>query len=277
MDCENRKILIEQLLDGELPQRARQELETHLKDCHSCHLFLEQLEQEQNTYKKYLSERALPSLPPHLWDSIEQQLASSSRHSPRQPVVGHWWDWMKSSVSMPRWSPLAAALLLLVTIGLSILYLRQGPDNAQKKVETARLEKGNVPEVAASRPVPSGSSLQPAREIAPAARPSHQALSKPLPARRSSRKQMTPRQLIQQAEENYRAAVALLEKDFRHRPTPLDEKTLAQFQAALATIDQTIAQTRAAVRLHPDDPQTVQYMMTAYARKVELLEEMVSF
>jgi hypothetical protein len=277
VNCENRKISIEQLLDGELPQRVRQDLETHLKDCHSCHLFLEQLEQEQNTYKKYLSERTMPSVVPHLWDSIEQQLASSSRSVSRRQVTGHWWDWMKSSISMPRWSPLAAVLLLLVSIGLSFRYLRPGLDNAPQKVEMARLEKGNVPEAVTGRPAPTGSSLQRPREVDSLAQPSPKTSSTLQPARHPSKKQLTPRQLIQQAEENYRAAVALLEKDFKHRPNPLDENTRAQFQAALATIDQTIEQTRAAVRLHPEDPQTVQYMLIAYAKKVELLEEMVSF
>ena len=42
-------------------------------------------------------------------------------------------------------------------------------------------------------------------------------------------------------------------------------------------LDRTIADTRKAVRQHPDDPVAVQYMLTAYAKKVDVLREMVDY
>jgi len=45
----------------------------------------------------------------------------------------------------------------------------------------------------------------------------------------------------------------------------------------LAAIDRTIADTREAVGQRPTDPEAVRYMLTAYAKKVEVLQEMASY
>ena len=56
----------------------------------------------------------------------------------------------------------------------------------------------------------------------------------------------------------------------------MDPLTLAKLDQAIAAINRTIAGTRKAVREHPDDPVAVQYMLTAYARKVDVLREMAA-
>jgi hypothetical protein len=52
---------------------------------------------------------------------------------------------------------------------------------------------------------------------------------------------------------------------------------LARLDQALASVDRTIAGTRKAVRQHPDDPVAVQYMLSAYSRKVDVLREMIGY
>jgi hypothetical protein len=46
-------------------------------------------------------------------------------------------------------------------------------------------------------------------------------------------------------------------------------------EEALSSIDRTIAATKRAVRRSPEDPIAVQYMLAAYAKKVDVLREMV--
>jgi hypothetical protein len=47
-------------------------------------------------------------------------------------------------------------------------------------------------------------------------------------------------------------------------------------EEALSSIDRTIVATKRAVRKSPDDPVAVQFMLAAYAKKVDVLREMVN-
>ena len=84
----------------------------------------------------------------------------------------------------------------------------------------------------------------------------------------------TPAELVREAEQKYLSAIALLSRDLKHQGSQVDPQVLAQFEQALGAIDRTIAATRRVVQEHPNDPVAVQYMLTAYAKKVEVLEEM---
>nr|MBA3439616.1 hypothetical protein [Pyrinomonadaceae bacterium] len=84
----------------------------------------------------------------------------------------------------------------------------------------------------------------------------------------------TPQQLVREAEQKYQAAIVLLGRDVNR--SQIDPIALAQFERTLTAIDQAIADTRRAVRASPDDPVAVQYMLSAYAKKVEVLEEMTT-
>jgi hypothetical protein len=85
----------------------------------------------------------------------------------------------------------------------------------------------------------------------------------------------TPDRLVREAEQKYLAAIAMLSRNVERRRSYLDAATLARLDHALASIDRTIADTRKAVRRHPDDPLAAQYMLTAYAKKIDVLREMV--
>ncbi len=80
--------------------------------------------------------------------------------------------------------------------------------------------------------------------------------------------------LVREAEKRYQAAIKILERDVRGRRSQLDRETLARFDETLGSIDRTIAETRKAVRQQSSDPVAVQYMLSAYAKKVEVMREM---
>jgi hypothetical protein len=88
---------------------------------------------------------------------------------------------------------------------------------------------------------------------------------------------LSPDELVREAEQKYLAAIAILSRDVNRRRSRLDADTRARFEQTLAAVDRTIAGTRRAVRQHPGDPVAVQYMLTAYAKKVEVLREMASY
>jgi hypothetical protein len=87
----------------------------------------------------------------------------------------------------------------------------------------------------------------------------------------------TTAELVRVAEKNYLSAIAMLTRDVAQRPSRLDSETRAKLDGALASIDRTISATRRAVRKNPNDPLAVQYMLTAYAKKVDVLKEMTNY
>ncbi|HZB45037.1 MAG TPA: zf-HC2 domain-containing protein [Pyrinomonadaceae bacterium] len=93
----------------------------------------------------------------------------------------------------------------------------------------------------------------------------------------ASRQESAPDRLVREAEQKYLAAIRLLSRDVSSRRARLDEETRGRFEQTLAAVDRTIADTRRAAREHPRDPVAVQYMLTAYAKKVEVLREMTRY
>ncbi|HYX42253.1 MAG TPA: hypothetical protein VE821_11175, partial [Pyrinomonadaceae bacterium] len=84
----------------------------------------------------------------------------------------------------------------------------------------------------------------------------------------------TPEDLVKDAEAKYQKAIEILKRDVDKRRASFDPQTLARFDETLSAIDRTIAETRRAALGQGNDPVAVQYMLTAYAKKVEVLREM---
>ena len=59
-----------------------------------------------------------------------------------------------------------------------------------------------------------------------------------------------------------------------HHRSQIDPAVLARFDSALSDIDRTIQETRQVVRRNPEDPVALQYLLSAYARKVDTLRAM---
>jgi hypothetical protein len=81
---------------------------------------------------------------------------------------------------------------------------------------------------------------------------------------------------VREAERKYLAAISILARDVDRKQSQIDPETRLKLDQALASIDRTIASTRKAVKERPDDPVAAQYLLSAYARKVDTLREMAS-
>jgi hypothetical protein len=92
----------------------------------------------------------------------------------------------------------------------------------------------------------------------------------------SAQPRVTAEALLRDAEQKYVKAIAILQRDFEKRRSKLDPQLVAKLDASLASIDRTIAETRKAVHQNSDDPIAVQYMLTAYAKKVEVLRDITA-
>jgi anti-sigma factor RsiW len=91
------------------------------------------------------------------------------------------------------------------------------------------------------------------------------------------KRQRATARLVREAESKYVAAIKLLSEDVNRKRTRLDPQVAARFDETLATIDRSIAETRRTVlKQRSSDPVAVQYMLSAYAKKVEVMREMAA-
>lgn len=81
---------------------------------------------------------------------------------------------------------------------------------------------------------------------------------------------------IARAEKEYEQAIRLLSDVVEKRKATLDPRLVAELEGSLKAIDENIEATRKAFREHPSDPEYALYMLAAYARKVDLLQEVAS-
>jgi anti-sigma factor RsiW len=81
---------------------------------------------------------------------------------------------------------------------------------------------------------------------------------------------------IHRAEQEYLQAIRVLNAIVEKERPSMDPRLVAEFDRNLKLIDENIAATRAAYYARPQDAYLAQYMLAAYGRKVELLQEVSS-
>ncbi len=282
MRCDDCRLLIEDYFDGELESQAALEIKRHLDECSSCSRVLKSLSVEQAAYSSYEVDFEVS---PQLWAGVQRRLATETKAPPPR-IVRRLQAWLRSVFALPPVSGPATVGLVVLAVVLTVVVMRyvaepgkvmpqQSVGNAPQGMSGTAGERVAVkPEVKEETPVPDvsgGSDIEakPARTTKASARTSLPATNSSLP------KTKTPSQLVREAEQKYLTAIAMLSKDFSRKRSRLDPATVAELNQALASIDETIANTRKVVRRHPDDPVAAQYMLTAYARKVGVLREIV--
>lgn len=305
MRCVDCQASVEDYFDGELDEQTTRQVTQHLGVCTSCASLYEKLEEEQ---KLYLSYEYDTEPAPDFWDNVLAQTTKESADKTARPfsILRHWFGGALGRFNAPRLSPSLAALLVLFAIGITVAVMRyvNSPEESAAPVNVAQNTDAFVP---APPPPQNDEAIKPGvatednqaivkedRQVAQA-RPQ---LAKNRAARkdrnpalsasneRNVRVSLNPEaagrkptsdELVREAEQKYVAAIAMLSRDVNRRRSRLDPAMSARFAQTLAAVDRTIADTRRAARQHPGDPVAAQYMLTAYAKKVEVLREIIGY
>ena len=271
MKCEDCIAAIEEYLDNELGNSQAERVRSHLSACAECAGVYEALEQEHLIYARYQRDIKIS---PAMWTSIESKIKPeparevSPGRSLRELLAGLF--------ATPRLSFAYTVALVLIAVGATVLvmsYLQKGASNnptefaGNKGVQTqpppARVEQPAAPQTPGPQDG-ANNNIEPGSKVATAPRPKPRVVKQP----------PSPEQLVREAEEKYLSAIAILTRDVNRNRSKLDPLVLAKFENALASINRTIEETRAAARGNPDDPIALQYMLSAYSKKVEILREM---
>jgi hypothetical protein len=284
MNCEEWRVLIEEYFDGELDAPTALKVRHHLDGCSLCSGVLNSLSAEQSVYANYKSD---VELSPELWTGIRQRLDADRTVLPA-PILGRFGPWLRNIFALPPVSgPVAVGLVVLAVVLTVVVmrYISSSPrrdvsENAytggtpatppQTKDETAVIAPGKT-----EKSLPGSSSSKDNVVKHNVLTASDRKL--PLAARSDVSKTKDPRRLVREAEQKYLAAIAMLSRSVDRKKSRLHPSTMAELEQALSSIDRTIAATRKVVRRHPDDPVAAQYMLTAYAKKVDVLRELVDY
>lgn len=278
MKCEDFLPIIETYVDGELDGETAQRVRTHLAVCDSCQQYVAELRQEQEAYALYNRE---VDITPAMWAAV------AARIEKEKPVRStnmfeSFGKWLAGMMGTPRLSPALAAALIIATVGTTIVVMKYLDSPAP-------VERTEVAEVSQPKPAEENKVKQPEAgtttikvpegDPAPiASDPGKGDVVKNTPERskpvvKQPKPTPTPEQLVREAEQKYLSAIAILEKDVTRNKSKLDPTMVVRFEKAMVDIDNTIAETRRAVRENPEDPIALQYMLSAYAKKIDVLRE----
>ncbi|HEY0006713.1 MAG TPA: zf-HC2 domain-containing protein [Pyrinomonadaceae bacterium] len=304
MKCEECLPLLEEYFDGELDARTAALASAHLAACELCARAYQELNHEHEIYASYNREIKVS---PALWAGVQAAIKEEGS-VPRLHSGGRLHEWLVRLFATPRFSPSLTIAMLLIAVGLTIAVMRfsdqrrtapdnnpvsrnSGPDTtAQPLINPAKTEADaragpEIEKAGAKDKIDEGGAKQAEearrrfdRRRAVAVVSAGQPLrARPFRSSEDVNRALTPDQLVREAEQKYLAAIAILARDVRRRRSRLDAETARRFEQTLAAVDRTIAGTRKAVRQHPGDPLAVQYMLAAYAKKVEVMREMASY
>ncbi len=283
MKCEDCLAILEDYFDGELPPEDRARVSAHVASCRICAARHRELTDEQELYSRYNREVEVTQA---LWSSVRSRIVEERcRESQRKP--GWLRDLFFPLLSAKRFSLPLTAALVLAAVGLTTIvmkYMNQPSTVAVRAPVIVEQPRGQVEEHGDAAAVNAEANGAQARaQNARAVEQTGSNRSAPVAQSKAMRAQQramsgvraqTPDELVREAEQKYITAIQILSRDINRRRSRLDPETLARFDQTLAAIDRTIAGTRRAVREHPGDPVAVQYMLTAYAKKVDVLREM---
>jgi hypothetical protein len=308
MKCEDCLSLIEEYFDAELNQQESAKVAEHLTACEICNEVYLSIEQEQQLYVHYQRD---VEVTPALWQAVEASIKQESAHQKAPQSAGILESlrrFFTETFHAPRFSPALAAMLVVVAVGATVLVMNYVNSSSTTKTIIADENKNSngtnpinnsnenaAPQSGGGIVADSNSNTTPEKEVipTPVPQPEREIIAQPKTVKDTkpyaadlrqavgekmakTQPNTTAEALLRDAEQKYIKAIAILQRDFDKRRSKLDPQLVAKLENSLASIDRTIAETRKAVQQNAGDPIAVQYMLTAYAKKVEVLRDVTA-
>jgi hypothetical protein len=245
MKCTECLRLLDDYRDGELDEKKASAVESHIAECRACAAELDVLKSEAELFERYrVSQQNEIADPAEKWDALREKIASrdeSARVPQQAGQAGLGWMGLFFGSRLVRQAAFAAVVVVLsVSATLFVVNLNR-----------------------TKAPADSVSSGLPDASIPAAFDASNTGLESAMNA-------------VRRAEREYIQAIQILSEIVDRRMPSLDPVLAAKFRTNLKAIDENIAETRKAYYQKPSDPELAQFMLAAYSKKVELLQQMVT-
>lgn len=309
MRCEECLPLVEEYSDGELDGQTNDLMAQHLDACASCADACRKVLREQELYLRYECDAQAA---PAFWENVMARAAANEIKTTPTQTLQRRLSSLRGQLavffgnfSAPRFSPSLTALMVLIAVGVTAFVMSYLNPKEKPSLQAKVSQSASVPSTSASATPDTFASSSPNTGNVEATsgegsesdvnnKPriagndgdgknrytlasKKETTARSLRSRSPSERRLTPDALIREAEQNYVAAINMLSRDLNRRRSRLDAETAAQFERTLVAVDRTIADTRRAARKHPNDPVAAKYVLTAYAKKVDVLREMIGY
>lgn len=287
MNCERCQLELEDFLYGELSASQLAAVRAHLADCVPCAQARAALEREQEIFTRYYEQTALEPAP-EMWQAIQARLHTAADAPAATPAPAGLMTgllaWLAGTVVVRQMA--FAVALIVVSVAATTYYFKTQQNND-------RLALGGQRAVGESSPTPTATSVPASRvtpETATQIEPPADQLARhsaPLkPMKNDLRVPLKPQpklsetQLIQnqiaRAEREFQGAIKLLDGVIARHRDEFAPGLLKQYESSLALLDHSIAESRRALRERPEDAVSGQFLLAAYAKKVELMQEIAT-
>lgn len=280
MNCQRCQTELEDFLYGELSERLAGEMRAHLAACAACSAVRDELESENQLFAKFYEQTAIEPTG-EMWGAIRDHIASepvrqAQAETKLQEKLG-WWKSLIGGLLTPVVMRQAALALLLVALSVTATMVLMKRDDSKQTVarEDPKQNLTPTPQITVtpkSAPSPT-SDVATAGAVKPV-RPAP--VNQPLSTRREPVQQLSDQELLARqlakAEREYQGAIKMLDRAIARRRDNIEPEAFKQYEGSLALIDNSIAQSKRALRNQPNDLAAGQFLLAAYAKKVELMQ-----
>ena len=266
MNCEPYQLELEDLLYGELDATRTHTLRAHLRSCATCAARQVELEREHEVFTQYYEQTA-PEPSDALWRGIQTRIQAEDRAVVATPQAS-WWQRLLSNSDWWQQAAFATALVI-VSVAATTFYFKW---QAQPVKENLAVKATPTPPASPpTSPNAAPESLAP-KLNAPSLEKRFAAQPAPKPFKLTE--EQTLQNQLARAEREYQQAIKLLDRVVARRRDQLEPAVWQQYQSSLALIDSSIAESRRALRGETTDAAASQFLLAAYARKLDLMRDL---
>jgi hypothetical protein len=282
MNCERCKNELEDFLYGELGEARAAEVRAHLANCAACAALRDEVERENEIFARFYE---LTSIEPsaEMWDAIRARINAEPQVQAQIERETGWLERLRAGAFGRLLAPATlrqaafAALLIALSVAATTIYLKRGDKDANNL--TGRHEKVTptptpaliaTPTPAPSRSTDFASDVKINNDTpAPKGRP---VINPAAPPRQLTDQELMNRQ-IARAEREYQKAIRMVDQAIAKQRDRLDPELIKHYESSLALLNDSIAASRRALRERPDDPIAGQFLLAAYAKKLDLMQD----
>lgn len=282
MNCERCQTELEDFLYGELRPARAAEIRAHLAACAACSAARAELERESEVFARFYEQTAIEPAS-EMWQTIRARIGEERLNQSRIENQTGWLERLRSGTFGWLLAPALlrqvafAILLIALSVALTTIYLKRGERDEKNLVDSGAKTTPSPAPALVPTPTPSNELAGASEKTRPTPKASQPAVDRAAVDRIVPRPQLTDQELmnrqIARAEREYQKAVRMLDQAIAKRRDTLDPALVKEYEASLALIDSSIAASRRALRERPDDPTAGQFLLAAYAKKVELMQD----
>jgi hypothetical protein len=281
MNCERCQNELEDFLYGELGEARGSAVREHLVGCAACAALRDDIERENELFARFYEQTAIEPAG-EMWEAIRARINVTPRGQAQseagwlERLRAGMFGWLLAPATLRQGA--FAILLIALSVALTTIYLKRGEKGGGDVAGVGGLvtptptpQQTTTPE-----PVPPPTNVIADKQTPGAGSSSSKGpspvINNPAPARRLTDQEMMNQQ-IARAEREYQKAIRMLNQAIAKRRDSLDPALVKQYESSLALINNSIAESRRALRQRPGDPIAGQFLLAAYAKKLDLMQD----